>query len=197
MKLLISALCAYLLGSFCSSIPMSRCFYKSDVRDFGSSNAGATNASRVYGLRLGIFTLLLDVLKTIAAMKIGSLLCGTEGMALSAAVCLVGHCFPLYFGFRGGKGVSVGAGIGIMCGAFVFTAILTVFLAAAVSSKKVSLGSVCAALTLPMASALFGCEYPLLLMNVFACILIVYMHRKNIRRLIDGTEADFKLKKTA
>ncbi len=192
MKYILAAVIAYLLGSVCSSIPLSKRRKGVDIRTKGSGNAGATNVARVFGIRAGFITLGLDMAKTVAAMLIGQQLCGVMGEAISGAFCIIGHCFPLYFGFKGGKGVSVGAALGLMTGLPVFAVIIAVFLVTAFASRKVSLGSILAAVTLPVASFIFNAPTPLLAMNAFSAVLVVLMHRENIRRLINGTEGDFK-----
>lgn len=192
MNYLLTAVIAYLLGSFCAAIPLSKHCKGEDIRTKGSGNAGATNAARVFGMKTGFITLGLDMAKTIAAMLIGLRLAGINGEALGGVMCIIGHCFPLYYGFKGGKGVSVGAALGLMTGLPVFAVIILVFLVTAFSSRKVSLGSILAAVTLPVASALLNAPTPLFLMNAFSAVLVVLMHRENIRRLINGTEADFK-----
>lgn len=191
MKYAIIAAVSYLLGSFCASIPLSKTLCGSDVRCYGSGNAGATNVARVFGLRAGIVTLLLDMAKTLASMALGNALCGAEGMALAGLFCIAGHCFPVYFGLRGGKGVSVGAALGLACGWQVFALVIAVFLAVAILSRKVSLGSVTAAMCLPAAAAAFSCPAPLTAMTGLAALLVVFMHRSNIKRLILGQEPDF------
>lgn len=196
MKILLIALISYLLGSFCASIPLSRRYCGGDVRLHGSKNAGATNMARVYGLKAGLATLLLDVLKTVIAMLLGGYLMGEAGEAVAGAFCIIGHCFPLYFGFRGGKGVSVGAALGLMTGLPVLGIIMAVFFTTAAISRKVSLGSVTAAVSLPLASWLTLAGEEIIMMNVFSAALVVFMHRGNISRLIKGTEPDFHPKKT-
>lgn len=196
MKIILIALIAYLLGSFCASIPLSRHCCGGDVRLYGSGNAGATNMARVYGLKAGLATLLLDMLKTVAAMLLGEYFLGGAGKAVAGAFCIIGHCFPLYFGFRGGKGVSVGAALGLMTGLPVLGIIMAVFFATAAISRKVSLGSVTAAVSLPLASWLTSAGEEIIMMNVFSAALVVFMHRGNISRLIKGTEPDFHPKKT-
>ena len=196
MKIILIALIAYLLGSFCASIPLSRRCCGGDVRLYGSGNAGATNMARVYGLKAGLATLLLDMLKTVAAMLLGEYFMGGAGKAVAGAFCIIGHCFPLYFGFRGGKGVSVGAALGLMTGLPVLGIIMAVFFATAAISRKVSLGSVTAAVSLPLASWLTLAGEEIIIMNVFSAALVVFMHRGNISRLIKGTEPDFHPKKT-
>ena len=196
MKIILIALIAYLLGSFCASIPLSRRCCGGDVRLYGSGNAGATNMARVYGLKAGLATLLLDMLKPVAAMLLGEYFMGGAGKAVAGAFCIIGHCFPLYFGFRGGKGVSVGAALGLMTGLPVLGIIMAVFFTTATISRKVSLGSVTAAVSLPLASWLTLAGEEIIMMNVFSAALVVFMHRGNISRLIKGTEPDFHPKKT-
>lgn len=195
MKFFLVAVIAYLLGSFCASIPLSKRYYGGDVRSFGSGNAGATNMARVFGIKAGLVTLFLDMLKTVAAMLIGAYLCGKTGEALAGAFCIIGHCFPLYFNFRGGKGVSVGAALGLMSGFSVFLSAIVVFFIAALCSRRVSPGSILAAATLPIASFVFGIDEALIIMNLFSGILVIFMHRSNIKRLLEGTESEFKPKK--
>lgn len=194
MKALI-VLAAYLLGSFCASVPITNRLYGDDVRKHGSGNAGATNVARVYGLKAGILTLACDMAKTCVAMLLGKQLAGFEGEALAGAACILGHCFPVYFGFRGGKGVSVGAALALMCGIKTFACVITLFLLAAFCSKKVSLGSICAAAGLPVFARIFAVNGSLRQMCLFSALLVIVMHRENIRRLIEGREGDFKPKK--
>lgn len=195
MKYIIIALIAYLLGSFCASIPLSKRVYGGDVREKGSGNAGATNMARVYGMKAGLAAFAADAVKTVAAMLIGSKLGGVSGEALAGAACIIGHCFPVYFSFRGGKGVSVGAALGLMTGPWVFAIIMAVFFAVSLSTRKVSLGSMCAAVSLPIAALLTKAPAPMLYMCVFSAALVVFMHRGNIGRLLSGTEGDFHAKK--
>lgn len=195
MYLLFSALLAYLIGSICVSIPISKRFYGGDIRTRGSGNAGATNMARVYGMGAGLITLLLDALKTVIAMLLGTRLAGESGAAIAGAGCIVGHCFPLYFSLRGGKGVSVGAMLGLMTGLAELGCIMAVFFAVAVSTRKVSLGSVCAAAALPCSAALLGVRGAMLYMCIFAAVLVIFMHRGNLARVLAGTEADFSPKK--
>ncbi len=195
MRFVLIALIAYLLGSFCASIPLSRCVYGGDVREKGSGNAGATNMARVYGMKAGLATFAADTVKTVAAMLIGSALGGVSGEALAGAACIIGHCFPVYFSFRGGKGVSVGAALGLMTGPWVLAVIMAVFFAVSLSTRKVSLGSMCAAVSLPIAAVLTKAAAPMLYMCVFSAALVVFMHRGNIGRLLSGTEGDFHAKK--
>lgn len=195
MVYIICAVIAYFIGSFCASIPLSKRLLGADIRTEGSGNAGATNMARVYGMKAGVVTFALDAAKTAAAMLLGVFLGGQLGEAIAGAACIVGHCFPVYFGFRGGKGVSVGAAIGLMIHPLVFCMILSVFLAVAVLGRKVSLASMTAAMALPLAAWLADAGQTLVIMCVFSAVLVIFMHRSNILRLVNGTEPDFRPQK--
>lgn len=191
-KYILVAFAGYMLGSLSMSIVLSRGVLGEDVRRKGSGNAGATNMARVYGLKAGVLTLGGDVLKASLSMLIGWLLLGDVGLALGGIASLVGHCFPVYYNFRGGKGVSVGAAVALAIDWRVFLSVVLVFALAAFLSKKVSLGSVCAAVTISIASLIFQVSAARLILAVFGMLLVVFQHRENIKRLINGTEPDFK-----
>ncbi len=131
-----------------------------DIRKQGSGNAGATNMTRVFGWAAGIATLIFDVLKAIAAMMIGRAMLGDTGICLGGMGSLVGHCWPVFHRFKGGKGISVGAAVGLMIDWRVFAVIITAFLIAALLSKKVSVGSLCAALAVVPATLVFAPRPP-------------------------------------
>lgn len=195
MIYLACAAIAYLIGSFCASIPLSKKLYGADIRTKGSGNAGATNMARVYGMKAGAVTFALDAVKTMAAMLIGAHLGGQTGEAIAGAFCVVGHCFPIYFGFRGGKGVSVGAALGFMTHPLAFCIIMAVFFTVAMLGRKVSLASMTAAAALPLAAWVTDAGQMLVVMCIFSALLVIFMHRSNIIRLVSGTEPDFSPKK--
>lgn len=192
IKLIFTALTAYLIGSLSVSIFISRTVMSSDVRAHGSGNAGATNMARVYGLRMGALTLFGDMAKAGAAMLTGWLIAGEWGLFAAGACCLLGHCYPFFHEFRGGKGVSSGAAILLAADWRVLAAAVVMFALFAVLSRKVSLGSVGAAVTGFCAAAFLGLDLPRLLLAAFAMLLVLLRHRENILRLINGTEPDFK-----
>lgn len=183
---------AYLLGSVSVSIALSSAVLGRDVRRMGSGNAGATNMARVYGMSAGVLTLAGDMLKAALAMLAGFLLLGDMGLAVAGIASIVGHCFPVYYGFRGGKGVSVGAAVAFAVDWRVALVVLAVFLVTALLSKKVSLGSLMAALSLTVGCLLFRVSEPRLALAVICALIVVLRHYENIRRLLSGTEPDFK-----
>ncbi len=188
---LLSAVLGYLLGSISVSIVLSRCVFHQDVRQAGSGNAGATNAARVFGLGAGVLTFLGDFAKTMSAMWLGRLLGGEAAMCIAGAAALIGHCFPLYFGFRGGKAVSAGAAVALMLDWRIFLLAAAVFAIAAYISRIASVSSMLASVALAAGAFIFGADTPCLILACFTCILVIVMHRANIARLIAGTEPKF------
>ena len=182
----------YLLGSLSFSIIISCLFLGRDIRKHGSGNAGATNMTRVFGWVAGVATLAFDVLKAVAAMVIGRRLLGDAGVCLGGMAVMVGHCFPLFHHFKGGKGIATGAAIGFMIDWRVGTSIVAAFLIGALISKKVSVGSITAALTIVPSTWIFAPRPSMIALSVFACVLAITRHSENIRRLRAGTEPDFR-----
>ena len=178
----LSCVLGYLLGSISISILISRHVFHQDVRQSGSGNAGATNVARVFGLGAGVLTFLGDFAKTLLAAWLGS---------LGAAFALIGHCFPVYYRFRGGKAVSAGAAAALVIDWRIFVLAVAVFALAALLSKTASVSSMSAAGMVAVGTILFAPSTAQLLLGLFTCALVLFMHRSNIRRLIAGTEPKF------
>jgi glycerol-3-phosphate acyltransferase PlsY len=189
---LISAGAGYLLGSFNVGVLLSKYAYHDDVRNHGSGNAGATNMARTFGLKAGALTLGGDMLKGVTSMWLGLKLAGKPGLALAGASCVAGHCWPVYYGFKGGKGVAVGAAVALMIDPRVFLSAMGVFAAAAFGSKKVSVGSLSAAVTLPAFAAFYKVGTAKTLLAFFAASVVTAEHIPNIKRLIAHTEPNFQ-----
>jgi len=192
-KYLLVLIVSYILGSVNLSILISQGL-GGDVRRHGSGNAGATNMARTYGLGAGLAAMAGDMFKAVLAMLLGWWLLGDWGLFCAGAACMTGHCFPLLYRFKGGKGISTGGAIAFAIDWRVGLAVVAVFLIGAFSSKKVSLGSVLAALAITVASIVFRVSTPRLLLAIFAMTLAIWQHRENIKRLIAGTEPDFRAK---
>ena len=182
----------YLLGSLSFSIIISCLFLGRDIRKHGSGNAGATNMTRVFGWVAGVATLAFDVLKALAAMLIGRRLLGDAGVCLGGMAAMLGHCFPLFHHFKGGKGIATGAAIGFMIDWRVGVSIVAAFLIGALISKKVSIGSIAAAVTIIPATWIFAPRPSMIALSVFASVLAITRHHENIKRLRAGTEPDFR-----
>ena len=192
LKLLLIAVGSYLLGSVSLSIFLSRRMFGGDVRAHGSGNAGATNMARVYGMMAGALTLAADMAKAAVSMIGGYLLLGDLGLSVGGAGCILGHCFPLFHHFKGGKGVSVGGMLSLLIDWRVGLLVIGCFLLGALLSKKVSLGSVCGAVACGVGSLLLVSSVPRVVLGLFAMVVVVARHKENIGRLIKGTEPDFK-----
>lgn len=202
------------------SVLLSKLIYKGDVRNYGSHNAGATNMARVYGLTGGILTLAGDFLKAVVSMLIPLLIhplySGFEhyeqlAYVLAGMGCFVGHAYPLYFGFKGGKCVTVGAAIALMIDWKIFLIAVAVFFIAFFISKIVSVSSISAAIALIVAGILFAAfgvsSYMIVFgryvpftwykagLCAFVGLAVIFLHRANIGRLVRGEEKKFTYKK--
>ncbi len=187
---LLACFAAYLLGAIPFGWLLGRC-KGIDIRTCGSGNTGATNVMRSVGTSWGVVTLLLDACKGYLAAAMVPLLLATPPdwlPILCGCAAILGHSFPVYLRFKGGKGVATSAGvlIGIapypfLCGILVFALLLAIF-------RYVSLGSIGAAVTVPLAHALIhGPSYLTAILSLLA-VLVLWRHKPNIRRLLQGTE---------
>ena len=209
----LAALEGYLLGSIVFGIMISKLFCHDDVRTHGSGSAGMTNMLRNYGKAAGAATAVGDVAKGAVAVILGRLIfawmlpgTGIEpvcGAYLAGIFAVIGHTLPVYFGFKGGKGVLVGAGAILATSPVVVLALLIVFLIEFAITRIVSLGSIIVAGLYPILAIVYwawqGANLPsLVFIGVCAAIMggmVIYMHRSNIQRLKDGTEYRFTKKK--
>lgn len=204
---------AYLLGSIVFGILISKHFCHDDVRTHGSGSAGMTNMLRNYGKAAGAATAVGDVAKGAVAVILGRLIfawmlpgTGIEpvcGAYLAGIFAVIGHTLPVYFGFKGGKGVLVGAGAILATSPVVVLALLIIFLIEFAITRIVSLGSIIVAGLYPILAIVYwawqGANLPsLVFIGICAAIMggmVIYMHRSNIQRLKDGTEYRFTKKK--
>lgn len=208
--LLLAAAVSYLLGSLSSAIIVSRALYKEDIRTHGSGNAGLTNMLRTYGKGAAALTLVGDMLKTAIAILFTALLFGfsykngisMSGVCYLSGLCAVmGHVYPIFYGFKGGKGVLVTATMALILTPAVFALLITLFIIIVAISGYVSLGSIIVASLFPIAvclySYIFGGSIPILtaICTVFLGAFVVWCHRANITRLKAGTEKKISIGK--
>jgi glycerol-3-phosphate acyltransferase PlsY len=196
---LISIPLAYLLGSIPFGYLLVKIFRNQDIRATGSGNIGATNVARSGAKGLGIATLLLDLGKALVAVKIAQYLApGNYDLAVAAAIAaILGHVFPIWLGFKGGKGVASALGVFI---ALTWPSALCVFIVFAVIfalTRYVSLASIIAAATFPLFAFYFvPIRTPIVIAGLlFIPLLIIVKHHQNIRRLLSGTESRFGSRK--
>jgi len=188
------ALLAYLVGAIPFGYLFVRLTQGRDIREVGSGNIGATNVLRTSGLAIGIVTLLLDAAKGYLAVLVTGVMTHQDRrfMALAAGAAVLGHVFPVYLGFKGGKGVATSAGALFGLAKFSTVGAILVFLLVVAVWRFVSLASILAAAFLPVLFLVIDYDHQpslaVLLVVVFCCALVIVRHTENIRRLVAGTE---------
>lgn len=186
---LAAAICAYLLGSVSGGLIASFTRHKEDLRRHGSGNAGMTNALRTYGVRSAALVLAIDTLKTVLAVLLARLLLAEPwGTVVGGACTVLGHDFPVYYRFRGGKGVLSSAVVVALLDWRVFLISLAVFALAVLLTGRVSVGSLSVAVAAPVCCLLLqeGTVQELFVAALGA--LLIFTHRSNLRRLLRGEE---------
>lgn len=186
----LAMICAYLLGSFSTSITVSKLFYHQDIRQMGSGNAGATNTLRNFGAHKALLVVLGDGLKAALAMWLAQWLVGPEAMLYAGGLAVLGHIFPVYYGFQGGKGVMSAAAMILVFDWRMFLIMLAVFAATVLLTRVVSLASILAAVSFLPSMLLFHRDnlWYVLFSGALAAV-VIWKHRSNIRRLAQGTES--------
>ena len=209
---IVTVMGAYLIGSISFAVIFAKAFMKKDVRELGSGNAGATNVMRNAGLLPGLLTFLFDALKGFAAAYMGKAIFeyihnqpggdwsyGIYGAFLCGTACMLGHIVPIFFGFKGGKGVATSVGIFAVCCPIAIIAALVVFILSVLITKYVSLGSVLGALIVVILAIVFhddsiGVElWPQIVLTVAMGGMVIGKHKENIKRLLNGTESKIKI----
>lgn len=204
---IIVAVIAYLLGSISFSVIISKKMAGFDVREKGSGNAGSTNVLRTVGKKAAVLTLICDVLKGVVAVLIATLvgkiwkdLDGALLVQLAGIFVIIGHTFPIFFKFKGGKGVATSLGvllitnwqIGLIC--LVFALVLMAL------TQMVSVGSIGAAILYPVLTIFITQNYIVtgnyIISSIIIAVLVVFKHRSNVKRLLSGTENRINLKST-
>lgn len=215
-SIVLAAAIGYFLGSINFSIIIVKLMQGRDIRDMGSRNAGLTNTLRCAGKTCAALTLIGDMLKGIVAVLISRGMCDllnagmnpgddTHYIGYIAGLCaIIGHVFPIYYGFKGGKGVLVGASSFIAVDFKVFIALILIFIVMLLITKYVSLSSIIGTSYCPLATLLmswivngdgFGRSFLYMILSLPMAAMIIWMHRSNIERLMNGTESKFTFNK--
>ena len=205
----------YLLGSVNFGVIISNKEYNDDIRNHGSGNAGATNMLRTFGVKASVLTMVGDMLKAVVAVGLGYLIVGTNvvlvdpesgeafryvdqfGAAIAGFFVMMGHMFPIYFKFKGGKGVATSGMVMLMISPITCLFCFLIFVIIVVGTKYVSLGSIMGLIFYPIILTAFsGGQNPTAcIMAVLMALVVVFMHRENIKRLRDGNERKISLGK--
>jgi len=214
--MLATALPAYLLGSVNGAIITSKAFFRKDIRDYGSGNPGLTNFYRVFGKAGVLLVILIDVLKTVAPVLFGGWLfmnftdmvlsevgpfvrfsnLTIFGQALAGLFVMLGHCFPIFYKFKGGKGVMAIGAIVIVIDWRLALISWGVFILVTMITRYVSLGAILASTSFPLAMVILGVGGRAELTVIILCVvLVIVRHHQNIKRLLTGKESKLNLKR--
>lgn len=186
----ICAIASYLLGSINCGVIISKDKFGKDIRESGSGNAGATNMLRTYGRKAAALTFLGDVLKTVVAILVGRLLLGYLGAFIAGFFCIIGHAYPIFFKFKGGKGVVCISTMCLLTNPIVFLIMLGIFLIVLFGFKMVSLASVMIMLIYPFVLYNVGGKPGLhVAIAALSALFIIYLHRENIKRIYNHQES--------
>lgn len=200
VKFLIFAVIAYVFGSLPCGVWLGKGIKNIDIREYGSKNSGATNAYRILGPKYGIMVLILDALKGYIPLYIASLFdIGGVYIILLGLVAILGHTFSFFLQFKGGKGVATSLGVFLFLMPKVVGVLVLVFILVVGISKYISLGSVVCAGLLPILAYFMpvrddATRLPLVIISLVVGIFVIYKHKANIQRLMEGKENKFNLK---
>ncbi|MBC8590433.1 glycerol-3-phosphate 1-O-acyltransferase PlsY [Wansuia hejianensis] len=190
MKIVLTILLSYIIGCFSSAYIIGKSFKCIDIRKHGSGNSGATNALRVMGLKLGALTFILDVLKGIVAVYLGKIIMGDNGAYIAGFFVVIGHNWPVFISFKGGKGVATSLGVLLILYWPIVIVSGIIGLALVLFTKYVSLGSITFLGTAPLTYLLISKSFDkrLFILAICFALLTIERHKSNIKRLKEGTE---------
>ncbi len=190
MKVILTIIISYLIGCFSSAYFIGKVFKKIDIRGYGSGNSGATNALRVMGLQLGALTFVFDILKGVVAVLIGRKILGTNGDLVGGFFAVIGHNWPVFIKFKGGKGVATSIGALMMINLPTFVIAASIGLLLVFITRYVSLGSLCFLLSTPIIYLILNKDISIeyLIFTLLLGTLSVIRHKDNIKRLREGNE---------
>ena len=193
MKMTMLILISYLIGCFPSAYFLGKMYKNIDIRNHGSGNSGSTNALRVMGTKFGILTLVIDVLKGVVAVLIGRLVLGDQGGLIAGVLVVLGHNFPVFLKFKGGKGVATSVGVLFVLTWKAALVVVIIGVIIIIISRYVSLGSILGAMTAPVTTVLVmeTMDKPLFITVVILVSMLIIRHKANILRLCKGEESKF------
>lgn len=200
MKVILFLIIGYVMGALPNGVWIGKHFKGIDIREHGSKNSGATNSYRVLGPKYGLMVLAADALKGFLPPFLASQF-GVTGnwLILIGMAAIIGHILSFFLNFKGGKGVATSLGVFLFLIPKVTLALLVIFIIVVYATRYISLGSIIAAILLPVLTFIsplnYGIEkWPMIVMTIIIAIFVVYKHKTNIERLLKGTENKFKLK---
>lgn len=190
MDIVLIIILSYLIGCFSSAYLIGRIFKKMDIRSYGSGNSGTTNAVRVMGFKLGVLTFLLDFSKGILAVLIGINIMGQLGGFIATIFVVIGHDWPVFLRFKGGKGIATTIGALAVLNFPVALISVIIGILTALLTRYVSLGSMMFLIMVPIISLIYNSAFnqSFFLTTVILGLVGIYRHKENIKRLINGNE---------
>ena len=196
-KFISCIIIAYILGNISGGMIFGKLLFNKDIRDYGSKNAGTTNALRVFGIKAGALTFIVDVLKSLLACFIGMKLLGLSGILLAGIFVVIGHNWPIFLNFKGGKGIASSFGFIIFLDYKIAIVAILIFVTIVILTKYISLASmITTTLVLPISYIFFKYRNIYVLLTLlFLASLSIYRHKSNIVRLINGNENKINFKK--
>ena len=190
LYLFVLGIIFYFIGNISGSIVLSKLIYKQDIRNYGSKNAGATNALRVYGVKFGLATFLIDFLKGLLCAYLGFKFFGSLGILVCGLLCVVGHILPVIYNFKGGKGIATSFGVLLFAQPLQVLFLLILFLIVVLITKYVSLGSIIGCVSAVIYGLIYiRKDFYIGLIYILLGIISLFKHRSNINRLIHGKES--------
>ncbi|WP_040208947.1 glycerol-3-phosphate 1-O-acyltransferase PlsY [Neobacillus jeddahensis] len=196
IQIILVLVLAYLLGSIPSGLIVGKVFYKTDIREHGSGNLGGTNTFRTLGVKAGIAVTLADILKGTLAASLPIIFNIDMNPLLAGIFAVVGHTYPIFAGFRGGKAVATSGGVLLFSAPYLFLTVLLFFFISLYVTKYVSLSSMIAGLIAVVYTVVSGFiqdwDIPLMIVVLLLVSFVIYRHRANIKRIIDKTEPKIK-----
>ncbi len=194
MQIILFIVIAYLIGSISPALLVGKIFYNTDIRTMGSGNLGTTNTFRCLGKKAGVIVFVLDISKGIIATMLPSLVLGrVEYLSIFGAFAMIGHVYPIFANFKGGKAVATGSGVFIFLYPTLSLILVAIFFSTLFITGYVSLGSILICLTSIVYLSIFESGIDKWIM-IIMCIFVIYMHKSNIKRLLNGTENKSKAK---
>jgi glycerol-3-phosphate acyltransferase PlsY len=196
VEIIATLILAYLLGSIPSGLIIGKVFYKTDIREHGSGNLGGTNTFRTLGVKAGLAVTIADILKGTLAASLPILFHLDINPLLSGMISVIGHMYPVFAGFRGGKAVATSGGVVLFYAPIMFLIVIIVFFISLYSTKYVSLSSIIAGLTAITYAIVRGIitnwDIPLIIIVTILTTFVIYRHRSNIKRILNKTEPKIK-----
>lgn len=190
MNYILTIIIAYLLGNLSFAFILGKVLMHKDVREYGSGNSGATNAIRAFGAKIGVMAFVGDLLKGVVSVLIGKSLCGATGAYLAGAFVIIGHNWPVFLKFKGGKGVAASIGVMLIISPKISLVCFVIGFCLAFFTRMVSLGSITGMALAPIVAVIFVRPFnlQLFIFCLFVSGLSIYRHKENIKRLMQGKE---------